>query len=106
MREAIGVDRQQPALYPWLTWEDLQRFKVELLAELKVLLETKQQEGAKRWLKSYEVRRLLNMSAGTLQTYRMNGTLPFTKMGGTLYYEYRAIENLLQKQKVVRKIWK
>lgn len=88
---------------PWITIEDLLKFKVELLKDIEELLKSQLQPVQKKLLKSYEVRRLLNISAGTLQTLRDNGTLPYTKMGGALYYEYKDIERLLEKNKVIKK---
>lgn len=78
-----------------LTREDLQQFKTELLEELKEALNDKQQQ-IKPWLKSREVRKLLNVSPGTLQTLRINGTLRSTKVGGSLYYKYEDILKVLE----------
>lgn len=50
----------------------------------------------KEWLKSYEVRKLLGISAGTLQNLRLNGTLPYTKIGGLMYYRYEEIRKLME----------
>jgi hypothetical protein len=41
----------------------------------------------KRWLKSREVRKLLNISGGTLQTLRNTGQLPFKRVGGLMFYD-------------------
>jgi hypothetical protein len=79
-----------------LTTNDLQEFKVELLEEIRNILTEQKSVTSKKWLKSIEVRKLLNISPGTLQTLRINGTLPFTKIGGTNYYNYTDIEKLLQ----------
>ncbi|WP_409456454.1 helix-turn-helix domain-containing protein [Sphingobacterium sp.] len=38
-------------------------------------------------IKSKDVRRLLNISAGTLQTMRNNDEIPFTRVVGVIYYE-------------------
>lgn len=77
-----------------VTKQDLLDFKDEILKEIQVLL-----KGSKirkeEWLKSSEVQDLLKISAGTLQNYRINGTLPFKKIGGTIYYKYQDIEKLL-----------
>jgi hypothetical protein len=80
-----------------ITAEDLKEFKTELLQDIKDLLTEQQNPVTKKWLKSVEVRRLLNISPGTLQTLRINGTLPFTKVGGTNYYNFTDIEKLLSK---------
>ena len=79
-----------------LTKEDLQEFKTELLEDIRNLFQFRSTEQ-KLWLKSSEVKELLNISAGTLQTLRINGTLTYSKVGGTLYYNYKDIEKLLNK---------
>lgn len=78
-----------------ITTEDLKEFKIELLQDIKDLLKEQQNPIIKKWLKSVEVRKLLNISPGTLQTLRINGTLPHTKIGGTNYYNFTDIEKLL-----------
>lgn len=77
-----------------LTKEYLQEFKAELLEEIKKLIDIKGSEK-KSWLRSTEVKELLNISTGTLQNLRINGTLSYTRIGGTLYYKYKDIERLL-----------
>ena len=78
-----------------ITTEDLKQFKTEMLAEIKQLI--KPEEGqVKQWLKSAEVRKLLNISPGTLQNLRINGTLRFTKIGGMMYYKLEDINRLLE----------
>ena len=54
----------------------------------------------KQWLKSSEVRKLLNISSGTLQNLRINGTITYTKIGGILYYSNSDLEKLLESNKV------
>lgn len=80
-----------------LTKDDLERFKEELFEELKKLAPS-QHLGmqTKEWLKSYEVRKLLGISPGTLQNLRVNGTLPYTKIGSLMYYRYEDIRKLLE----------
>lgn len=76
---------------------------MELLDDIKKLLSNESGQLTKKWIKSPEVRELLDISPGTLQTLRINGTLPYTKMGGTLYYDYQEIIQVLQKNKVHNK---
>ena len=66
-----------------ITREDLEVFKKDILEEIRRnrLHPRKTEQEPKEWLKSYEVRKLLGISAGTLQNLRLNGTLPFTKIG-------------------------
>jgi hypothetical protein len=78
-----------------LTKSDLQNFKQELIAEIQNIVgdtSTKEQ----KWLKGIDVRKLLNISPGTLQNLRINGTLSPSKIGGTLFYKRSDIENLLE----------
>ncbi len=82
-----------------ITTDDLLEFKMELLSEIKQILKENAGQSSKKWLKSYEVRKLLNISPGTLQNLRINGTLPFTKIGGVIYYDYADIQQMLQKGK-------
>lgn len=79
--------------------EDLQAFKRELIEEIKKVLAEQGPKPAKRWLKSNEVRKMLLISPGTLQNLRVNGTLPFTKIGGVIFYEYEDIRKMLEKNK-------
>jgi hypothetical protein len=83
-----------------LTTDDLQLFKGELIEEFKKLLRQNGIQPVKKWLKSPEIRKLLNISPGTLQNMRVNGTLPFTKIGGVMYYDYEDIQKMLQSNKV------
>ncbi|MCL1974371.1 MAG: helix-turn-helix domain-containing protein [Bacteroidetes bacterium] len=80
-----------------LTTDDLYEFKLELLNELRALFGAHHQSQSKKWLKSSEVRRLLNISPGTLQMLRVNETLPYSKIGGTFFYDVHAIEAVLAK---------
>ena len=80
------------------TVADLQQFQNEILKEVKWLLSQKHTAPEKQWLKSGEVRKLLQISPGTLQHLRDSGQLPFTKLGGIIYYEREAIKCLLGKR--------
>lgn len=82
-----------------ITLRDLQEFKEDLLLSIKAIIQNNNPQPAKKWLKSYEVKKLLNISKGTLQTFRANGTIPFTKMGGLIYYDADAINKILAGQK-------
>ena len=82
-----------------ITIEDLNEFRNLLLNDLKEIINSKPQQ-TKQWLKSYEVRKLLNISPGTLQNLRINGTLSYTKIGGIMYYNHADIDKLLNGNKV------
>lgn len=80
-----------------ITRDDLENFKKELLEKIKRYQQYPRKKGEETrvWLKSYEVRKLLNISAGTLQNLRVNGTLPYNKIGGLMYYRYDDIQKLM-----------
>lgn len=86
-----------------ITTEDLHEFKLELLENIKQLLANQSGQVSKKWLKSPEVRKLLGISPGTLQNLRINGTLPYTKVGGVLYYDYQEIMQVLEKNRIHNK---
>jgi len=79
-----------------ITKEDLTAFKSELLNEMNEMLNQKTKQP-KKWLRSQEVRSMFNISSGTLQNYRINGIIPFTRLGKTIYYPREDIETLLEK---------
>lgn len=81
-----------------VTTEDLHTFKIELINEIKQILNEKT-NAPKKWLKSSEVRKMLNISTGTLQSLRVNGSLPCTKVGGTNYFSLTDIELLMKNDK-------
>lgn len=83
-----------------ITTEDLREFKLELLDDIKELLQNHNGHTTKKWLKSNEVKKLLGISPGTLQNLRINGTIPYTKVGGVLYYDYNEIMEVLEKNRV------
>jgi hypothetical protein len=77
-----------------VTREDLTRLE-DLLKEIKQIIQPGQSQP-KKWLKSSEVRKMLNISPGTLQNLRINGTLRFTKMGSIMYYKLEDINKVLE----------
>jgi hypothetical protein len=85
-----------------LTREDLQHFRTQLLNELRDVLQQSKQ-GTKQWLKSSDVRKMLGISHGTLQNLRITRSLPYTKLGGIMFYKYEDIEKILEAGLVSKK---
>jgi hypothetical protein len=79
-----------------LTKKDLQEFKNELFDMLKPILENRNLYQ-KKWLKTKDVRDILNVSHNTLQNLRVEGKLSFTKIGGIYFYKPEDIEKMLSK---------
>ena len=84
-----------------ITTEDLQEFKKELLQEIQSMLTEHKNHSPKKWLKSNEVLKLLKISPGTLQNLKFNGTLPYTKLGGIIYFDSDEIQKLMVEKKVL-----
>jgi hypothetical protein len=78
-----------------ITKEDLQQFRMQLINDLRQLLVPQEAKLVKPWLRNSEVRKLLNISANTVQRLRISGKLPSSKVGGIHYYRYEDIEKLL-----------
>ncbi len=83
-----------------ITTDDLREFKTELLDDIKNLLSKQVNGSLKKYLKSSEVMDLLQVSPGTLQNFRINGTLPYTKVGGIIYYDAEEIQNVMTANRV------
>ncbi len=83
-----------------ITTDDLRDFKMELLDDIKKILAKQASGTLKKYLKSSEVMELLQISPGTLQNLRINGTLPFSKMGGIIYYDSEDIQKVMLKNRV------
>ena len=86
-----------------ITTDDLRDFKMELLEEIKELLSKQGKGKFKKYLKSSEVMDLLQVSPGTLQNLRINGTLPYTKVGGIIYYDADEIHSVMTANRVHHK---
>lgn len=76
-----------------LTAEDLEKFKKELVLEIRQILEP--QISKSEWLKSKEVCEMLKISASTLQNLRISGQIKYKKIMGTLYYNSKEIIEML-----------
>ena len=86
---------EKPSGAQLVTLADLEEFRVKLMMDIKLMLEGHMNKPVKRWLKSHEVKKLLNISGGTLQTLRNKGKLPYTRIGGLIYYDAVEIDHIL-----------
>jgi len=48
------------------------------------------------WLDNQDIMQILHISPRTLQTFRSNGTLPFSRIKGKFYYKVSDLEALLE----------
>lgn len=82
-----------------LTKDDLQQFKNDLFIELKKVIK-ESPSTTNKYLQSFEVRKMLKISPGTLQHLRVSGQLPYTKLGGKIFYDSEDIRKMIEKGKV------
>ena len=78
-----------------ITRADFEIFKTEIIMEMRRFLSAHVQPQ-KKWLKSHEVRKMLGISPGTLQTLRINGTIPYSKIGGVMFYDAIEIQKIIE----------
>lgn len=82
-----------------VTLHDLVELKTELILELHRVFQKHNGQPHKKWLKTKEVSKILGVSITTLLTLRNNKVLPYTRMGGVLYYDYEDIQAVMDKLK-------
>lgn len=80
-----------------VTKNDIIELKDQIIDEIKKMFSGPADQ--KEWLKSTDVMKILDCSPGTLQNLRVNGSLPYTKMGGTIYYSYTDVLKVLNRNK-------
>ncbi len=87
-----------------ITQEYLLHFKADMLEEIRKIVLQRQTQPSGKWLKSHEVRRLLTRSPDTLQHLRVSGVLPYTKIGGVIFYKYDDIQKMLESHKSIKSL--
>ena len=86
-----------------VTIEDLQQFRLQLLDDLKALVQPANNPSQKEFLKSSDVRKMLGISHGTLQNLRIKGVLPYQELGGIMFYRYEDIARVLNGDRVAER---
>jgi hypothetical protein len=65
------------------------------LVDIKDLLDEVPKANYRAWLKGKEVRKLLEISAGSPQNLRISGQLRSSKIGGIHFYKYEDIKKMM-----------
>lgn len=68
----------------------------DLKARIELLRLTRAEVLKDTWIDNQDVLQTLHISKRTLQTFRKNGTIPYSKVQGKFYYKVSDIEELLQ----------
>jgi hypothetical protein len=84
-----------------VTKDDLRQFGMVLLNDIRQMVENKRDDDMDNlhpeWLKSKVVRKMMDMSAGTLQNLRITGKIRYKKILGSYYYNRTDLINLFNK---------
>ncbi|WP_452221184.1 helix-turn-helix domain-containing protein [Lacinutrix salivirga] len=68
----------------------------DIKARIELLRLSRAERLKDTWIDNQDVLQTLHISKRTLQTFRKNGTLPYSKVQGKFYYKVSDIEELLQ----------
>ena len=68
----------------------------ELKARIELIRLSRAEVLKDTWIDNQDVLQTLHISKRTLQTFRKNGTLPYSKVQGKFYYKVSDLEELLQ----------
>ncbi len=79
-----------------VTKADLMELRLLLVEDIRRVIAGSEAKTVKPWLKNADVRKLLGISANTIQRLRVSGKLHSTKVGGIHFYRYEDIERLLK----------
>lgn len=81
-----------------VTKDDLRQFGLLLLNDIRKIIDESQTSEKEtldsEWLKSRVVRKLMDMSAGSLQNLRVTGKVRFKKVLGSYYYNKTDLRKL------------
>lgn len=80
------------------TFEQIKNRFADFAKQVKVLCGNSRNN--KQWLGNTEVCELLKISHRTLQSYRDNGTLPYSQIGRKCYYNASDVEQLTNISKI------
>lgn len=84
-----------------ITKEDLEQLKLDIFAEMRsTLKELGAPNENNEWLRTADVRKLLRISAGTLQTLRINGTIRYSVVGKMFFYKREDINNMIEQNRL------
>lgn len=73
----------------------MERFR-RLTLKVDALYRESDEKRMSKWLDNQDVCVILNISLRTLQSYRSNGTLPYSQIGSKMFYKPEDVERLIQ----------
>ena len=88
----------EPKLLDLTTKDDLKDLENRLVERLKEL--DSEKTITKNWLRSGELQELLGLSSSGLQNLRVSGVIPYSRIQGSIYYNYDDILKILEENKI------
>lgn len=87
-----------------ITMEDLEQFGKSMIHQMReeiiqAFIDYPPKREEVVWLKSHQVQRMLGIAPSTLRTFRVNGSMPFTKIGGVIFYDKKDVLKMLETYK-------
>ena len=86
-----------------VTKDDLRQLRLLIINDIRNLLRGKQvnqkNETESDWVRSKEIRSMMNVSYATLQNLRIQGKIRFRKVMGSYYYSKNDMLNLFREEK-------
>ena len=77
-----------------VTKDDLRQYSLMIIDEIRKLKPEIKKDDDVEWLKSRAAKKMLTMSAGSLQNLRVTGRVRFKKVLGSYYYNRGDLEKL------------
>jgi len=88
----------------FITKDDLRQFGLMLTDKMRTVIteaiQSKKDEMDTDWMKSKSVRRLLDISAGSVQNLRTSNKVRFKKILGSYYYNKKDLLSLFKDEKL------
>lgn len=78
----------------------MERF-AEFTRRIERLCAKADEKRLSKWLDTQDVCLILNISKRTLQTYRTNSTLPFTRIENKMFYRPEDVEKVIRRNESV-----
>lgn len=85
-----------------LTYEDFKKFEAKVLEEFEEIKKALSSISPKKQLRSSDIKELLGVQHGKLQTMRNNKEISFTLIGGTIFYALEDVNKMLDAKKQKR----
>ncbi|KAA6309508.1 hypothetical protein EZS27_039009 [termite gut metagenome] len=76
-----------------------QRFEA-FIKQVQTLCGDRDKREKEKWLTNNDICQFLHISLRTLQSYRDNGTLPYSQIGRKCYYKASDIESLISQSQI------